>query len=166
MEMEHPELDSLIQLGTIIDLEGDADFGGAPSSLTMPGGVYWQPSADDADLKVSAFNVPKTNIVSKRDMAVLDNLLCNVALASQVLCGPACLLVITHLHGAHYTAFSVCSFACFVIMHLPSRIRVLIPVLMMLHMVMRGPRILRMCLASFFHCGFTWLDSSINPCSW
>ena len=38
----------------------------------LPGGQYWKPTEKQ---KHSAANVPKTNVVGERDMAVLDNLL-------------------------------------------------------------------------------------------
>lgn len=38
----------------------------------LPGGKYHNPSST---LKASASNVPKTNVVGERDMAILDNLL-------------------------------------------------------------------------------------------
>lgn len=67
MEMGQPELDSLTQLALemLILVERQA-------ASQLPGGEYWEPSSD---LKVSASNVLKTNVVSEHDMAVLDNLL-------------------------------------------------------------------------------------------
>jgi hypothetical protein len=42
------------------------------ASSQLPGGKYWEPSKDLLD---SAKNIPKTNVVGERDMAVLNNLL-------------------------------------------------------------------------------------------
>ena len=38
----------------------------------LPGGIYWDPSPE---VKKMAENVPRSNVVSERDMAILDNLL-------------------------------------------------------------------------------------------
>ena len=66
------ELDSFTQVAIeLISLELLVLFE-KQAATQLEGGKYYQPSAK---LKASAENVPKTNVLGERDMAVLDNLL-------------------------------------------------------------------------------------------
>ena len=71
-ETNDPQLDSFTQIALellsapfLIILERQA-------STQLPGGVYWTPSQYIEEM---TSNVPKTNTISERDMAILDNLL-------------------------------------------------------------------------------------------
>ncbi|CAC5402827.1 unnamed protein product [Mytilus coruscus] len=71
-ETNDPQLDSFTQIALELLCAQLQIILGRQAASQLPGGSYWEPSKN---IKEMSKNVPKTNAISERDMAILDNLL-------------------------------------------------------------------------------------------
>ncbi|VDI51116.1 Hypothetical predicted protein [Mytilus galloprovincialis] len=71
-ETNDPQLDSFTQIALELLCAQLQIILERQAASQLPGGSYWEPSKN---IKEMSKNVPKTNAISERDMAILDNLL-------------------------------------------------------------------------------------------